>query len=293
MAEPDFAAVEPSPAATIVVLRDGPGQPEVLMLRRSERARFMPGAHVFPGGAVDPQDREIATEHSCDGLAQAGRLPHLTREDAAAHHVAAVRELFEEAGVLLARDAAERVATFSEPAISTRFEQYRIDVHAGSIPFARVLERESLRLALDLLVPWAHWVTPPIHARRFDTWFFVARMPESQVPVHDSRETTESTWMTAAHALARARRREIELAPPTWFTLRELEEFGSVADATAWPVGRPLPKRELTPVVHDGRRMLVPAGEPSTTQPASDRVPTEARFVFVDGRWMEESEWTP
>jgi 8-oxo-dGTP pyrophosphatase MutT (NUDIX family) len=288
MAEPGFGAVQPLLAATIIVLREGPGRPEVLMLRRSDRARFMPGAHVFPGGAVELQDREVATERWCDGLAGASRLSDLTARDAAAHHVAAIRELFEEAGVLLARDTTGRMASFARPPHSERFEQYRAEVHAGSVPFAGVLEGETLRLALDRLVPWAHWVTPPIHARRFDTWFFVTGMPENQAPLHDSRETTDSTWMTPVHALARCRNRDIELAPPTWITLRELEQFSSVADAMAWPVGRVLPKRELTPVVHGGTRMLVPADDRPIQQPADGRPSAETRFVLVDGRWMAE-----
>ena len=110
---------------------------------------------------------------------------------------------------------------------------HRRAVHSGALTLDALMARETLRLALDTLLPWAHWVTPAVTTRRFDTRFFVARLPADQTPVHDEAETTDSGWTSAAGALESARRGDIVLPPPTWMTLRELEGFGSVDEILA------------------------------------------------------------
>src|SRR4029077_9499598 len=118
------------------------------------------------------------------------------------------RELFEEAGVLLARNTRGEFLSLARAADHARFKQDRKNVHAGTATLRAVIERERLRLALDALVLFAHWVTPPIDTRQFDTRFFMTRAPPDQTPAHDDTETTHSVWMTPAVAIARSQNRE-------------------------------------------------------------------------------------
>ena len=276
------------PASTVIVLRDSPDGPQVFMVRRHEGTAFMGGAHVFPGGRVDPSDAN-ADPTWCDGLDHARRqLAALRSDEAAAYHVAAARELFEEAGVLLARSGDGRAVSLGGEAAHARFKRYRAEVHDHVAPLRDVLGREQLRLALDELVSFAHWVTPPGDTRRFDTRFFVARVPAEQVPAHDETETTQSAWLTPFEALGQARAGRIILPPPTWTTLRELEPFTAVDAALAWARQRRIIRRQPQLVEHDGRRMLVLPGDPLYTDTANGDMPVETRFVFVDRSWRAE-----
>jgi 8-oxo-dGTP pyrophosphatase MutT (NUDIX family) len=282
----------PRPASTVVLLRDASGsagRPEVFLVRRHQNTAFMGGAHVFPGGRVEDGDRNVAESTWCDGLDAAIRqLDAVPPVDAVAFHVAAVRELFEEAGVLLARDRSGLFVSLAEDDQRARFKTYSADVHAGSRSLRDVIERERLRLALDALVPFAHWVTPPIDVRQFDTRFFLTRVPPRQTPVHDDRETTQSIWMTPSRALHDASADLIVLPPPTWTTLRELEPFQSVDEAIAWARARQSVRRQPLLIEQDGVRMLVSPGDPLHPEPAVADSRSEVRFVQVAGRWRAE-----
>jgi 8-oxo-dGTP pyrophosphatase MutT (NUDIX family) len=280
-------AANPRPAATVVVLRDSASGPEVFMVRRHEGTAFMGGAHVFPGGRVEAADR-AGDDGWCDGVAHAARqLPGLAREDAVAYHVAAARELFEEAGVLLARNAGGAFVSLAG-ADHRRFKADRTAVHSGATTLRAVLERDQLRLALDALVLFAHWVTPPIDTRQFDTRFFMTRVPPHQTPAHDDTETTHSVWLTPAVAIAQAGAGAIVLPPPTWSTLRELEPFETVDAALAWAGHRRVVSRQPLLLEQEGARMLVVPGDPLHPDSAGDETPAETRFVFVDRRWRAE-----
>ena len=279
----------PRPASTVVVLRDGARGPEVFLVRRHEGTAFMGGAHVFPGGRVDAADRDGADPSWCDGLDSARRIETLPPDDSVAYHVAAARELFEEAGVLLARDGAGSFASLSEPAEQARFRAYRGDVHTARLRLRALLERERLRLALDALVPVAHWVTPPIDVRQFDTRFFLTRVPPRQTPVHDDAETVESVWMRAADAIDASRRDELLLPIPTWTMLRELEAFDDVESALSWARARRIARRQPLVVEREGMRMLVLPGDPLHPEAPPEPPLSEVRFAYVDGRWRARS----
>jgi 8-oxo-dGTP pyrophosphatase MutT (NUDIX family) len=272
----------PKPAATVVVLRDSSAGPEVFMVRRHAGTAFR-GAHVFPGGRVDASDQEIAAADWCDGLEHADRqLGELTTAEARGYHVAAVRELFEEAGILLARPQPDRFISLADADAHERFTRYRADVHAGTHALRSIVEREALRLALDALVLFAHWVTPPapVERRRFDTRFFMTRLPPGQAPAHDDRETTDGAWITPAAAIASAIRREIVLPPPTWVTLRELERHSTVDAALAWAAARRVVRREPAIVNQNGDRVLVMPLDDSPESASFER-----RFALRDGAW--------
>jgi 8-oxo-dGTP pyrophosphatase MutT (NUDIX family) len=282
----------PRPAATVVVLRDGPAGPEVFMVRRHEGTAFMGGAHVFPGGRVDAADGD-GDAAWCDGIAHAAaQLPSLPPDEATAYHVAAARELFEEAGVLLARGVDGAFVSLATPADRERFRQARDDVHDGTTTLRRVVEREHLRLAIDTLILFAHWVTPPIDTRQFDTRFFMTRVPPQQTPAHDETETTHSAWVRPADAIAQAEAGDIVLPPPTWTTLRELERFASVDDAMAWARPRRIVRRMPLAYEEGGRRLLVLPGDPQHPDPPGDEAPAETRFVLIEKRWRPERAGT-
>ena len=277
----------PRPAATVVVMRDSAAGPEVFLVRRHEDTAFMGGAHVFPGGRVDAADG--GDDSWCDGIAHAVRqLDGLPIADAIAYHVAAARELFEEAGVLLARRAGGDFVSLAGTEDHERFKQDRSNVHGGKTSLRAVMAREGLRLALDALVLFAHWVTPPIDTRQFDTRFFMTRVPAHQTPAHDETETTHSAWVRPKDAIAQAINGDVVLPPPTWTTMRELEPFASVEGALAWARGRRIIRRMPTMLEEEGRRMLLLPGDPRHPDPPGDDPPVETRFVLLDRRWRAE-----
>jgi 8-oxo-dGTP pyrophosphatase MutT (NUDIX family) len=243
---------------------------------------------VFPGGRVDRADH-AGDEAWCDGIAHAAlQIPALPPEEAVAYHVAAARELFEEAGIVLARTPAGDFVSLAGEADHERFKQDRTAVYSGETTLRAVIEREGLRLALDTLVLFAHWVTPPIDTRQFDTRFFMTRVPPHQTPAHDDTETTHSVWMTPSDAIAQSLGGAIVLPPPTWSTIRELEPFETVEAALAWGRTRHVVSRQPLLLEKDGVRMLVVPGDPLHPDPAgADRL-AETRFVLVERRWRAE-----
>jgi 8-oxo-dGTP pyrophosphatase MutT (NUDIX family) len=275
------------PAATVIVLRDTVAGPEVFLVRRHHAVAFMAGAHVFPGGRVDQGD-DSGDASWCDGVVEARtKLPGVAPDAALAFHLATARELFEEAGVLLARDTTGQHVSLAARADHDRFKDHRAELNAGRRTLREIVETERLRLALDALVHYAHWVTPPIEIRRFDTQFFVTRVPAEQTPVHDDHEATDSVWIRPADAIAAVGRGDIVLPPPTWASLRELQRFTSVDAALLWAQTRTVYRREPRVTTDpDGTRRIVLPGDPSLPEP--EPVAFETRFVLADGRWSPE-----
>src|SRR5262249_47284011 len=145
-----------------------------------------------------------------------------------------------------------------------RFKAHRAELNANRRTLREIVEAEQLRLDLDALVHYAHWVTPPIEIRRFDTHFFVTRLPSEQTPAHDDHEATDSVGMRPADAIAAVGRGDIVLPPPTWASLRELQRFSSVEEALRWARTRTVHRREPRVTVGaDGMRRIVLPGDPS------------------------------
>jgi len=201
------------PAATAVLLRDGERGLEVLMLRRHAASGFVPGAFVFPGGRVDAADADPALPMRTDGLPPAGSGP------VAAYWFAAIREVFEETGVLLARGAGHGPTCASlDPSLAA----WREELMEERGTLAGLAETLGLRLAADRMVPCAHWITPVAEPRRYDTRFFLAHMPEGCVAVADAREMTEAIWLAPVDALARFQEGRMPMVFPTVATLESL-----------------------------------------------------------------------
>jgi 8-oxo-dGTP pyrophosphatase MutT (NUDIX family) len=221
---PEF--VTPRPSAAIVLLRDDEtGGISVCMVRRHTRNAFMPGVYVFPGGTVNASDGELeAHTELCRPLTSGVGLPL-----GAGLYAAAIRECFEEAGILLA-ERATAIGAFDAPFIE-RLTLLREDLNLGNIDFAAVLSAEGLVAATDHMVHWSHWITPEGFPRRFDTHFFLTRMPDVQKAVHDPRETTEVVWVRPESALQRFKDGDF---PLVYATERQLEQLVGLPDtATA------------------------------------------------------------
>jgi 8-oxo-dGTP pyrophosphatase MutT (NUDIX family) len=246
----------------------------------------MGGAHVFPGGRVDPEDRFEAPQEFCDGVtAAADRAADLSAADAVAHYVAALRELFEEAGILLARRNDGRLIDFVDSEEARRFRGYRPALEDGTLTMRELAERENLRFALDEIVLFAHWVTPAVESKRFDTRFFVAALPAGQDPAHDETENTHSEWMDPADATAKCRRDEIALPPPTWTTLRTLSKLRSVDEVMEWARDRRIVRVEPAFIKTETETMLTLPGDPTCPPIEGFEAVDETRFRLEDGRW--------
>ena len=254
----------PRDAATVILLRQAASGVEAFLLRRTAELEFAPGACVFPGGSVDARDADEDIGWAGPEPAVFGGLLDVPPDRARALVCAAVRETFEESGVLLAGSSSSSADLVSDSAALAR------DRHAlltGSTSLGEVLRRRGLVLRADLLTPWARWITPEPSPRRFDTWFFAAALPPGQTTTAapeghaDPGESESGTWLGPAAALEAAQAGQITLLPPTAVTLGELARHHDVAGILAR-------RKVITPrlpkvIVEDGRARLVmpPTGE--------------------------------
>jgi 8-oxo-dGTP pyrophosphatase MutT (NUDIX family) len=242
--------VTPRPAATTILVRARGSQPEILLLKRGEHARFMPNAYVFAGGALDPQDESAEARDLCEGLddkaaSERLRLP----SNGIRFYVAAVREAFEECGLLLAYDSRSELvdlSTWDE----AHLRDARLQVSEGRLSLAALCKAHGWRLAVDQLAFFSHWITPP-GAVRFDTRFFLSLAPPTQDASLAGNEMSELVWYTAAEALAEYTRGRLLLMFPTRSILKEIAEFRDI-DALFEFASRPRTITAITPVLPRG-----------------------------------------
>jgi glyoxylase-like metal-dependent hydrolase (beta-lactamase superfamily II)/8-oxo-dGTP pyrophosphatase MutT (NUDIX family) len=219
----------PRPAATVALLREGGHAIEVFLLQRTRGAAFLAGAYVFPGGAIDEADSDPRVWQRVTGLNDAEASARLgVASGGLAYWVAAVRECFEEAGILIAWDEDRRPVGAERAAA---LEPLREPLNAGELSFADFLERERLILPAHQLAYFGHWITAPGRSRRFDTRFFVALAPQGQAGSHDNSETIHNLWLQPQEALEHGAQGKIELVFATKHTLAELARFPSPYDA--------------------------------------------------------------
>jgi 8-oxo-dGTP pyrophosphatase MutT (NUDIX family) len=220
-------------AATVVLLRDSPAGPEAYLLRRVGGMAFAAGMTVFPGGAVDPRDAEADAGLGWVGPPAAEWTGPFDAAEPLARALvcAAVRETFEESGVLLAGPSADAITRTDGP----DWEADRVALEQRAFSLAELLTRRGLLLRADLLRPWAHWITPPQESvrRRYDTRFFVAALPPGQQARAVTSEADVTEWVRPADALAQRERGERQMMPPTIVTLEEVAGYGSVAEILA------------------------------------------------------------
>ncbi|OKK18430.1 NUDIX hydrolase [Streptomyces sp. CB00455] len=266
LADGSLTPVEPRRAATVMLLRDTPGGPIVHMLRRRTSMAFAGGAYAYPGGGVDPRDEEHQVGWA--GPAREEWAARLGTDPATAQAIVcgAVRETFEEAGVLLAGQTPDTVVGDTT---GDDWEADRQALVARELSFAQFLDRRGLRLRSDLLGAWARWITPEFEPRRYDTWFFVAALPEGQRTRNASTEADRTVWIRPAEAAARYDEGELLMMPPTISTLRSLEPYGTAAGALAAAGAQ-----DLTPVL---ARAALEGGEVVLSWPGHDEFTRRVR----------------
>lgn len=253
--------VAPVDAATVILVREGTpvGAPwQVYMVRRHARSEFAADVFVFPGGKVDAADR--APELTRYSQFHPGTLDHPEPANTwRALKLAAVRELFEEAGVLLATD--ENGAALKTEGREEHYRRLRQRLHAGELTLLALAEHERVKYALDQVHPFARWITPEGLPRRYDTRFFLAQLPHGQQPAHDQIETTAGVWLAPAEALERADRGEFPLVFPTRRNLMRMAGFHSIDQMIAAAGEADL--RPIMPrmVEHGGQRSFLLPGD--------------------------------
>lgn len=247
-------AVAPRPASTILLLRDSAErrEVEVFMMVRHYEIDFNSGALVFPGGSVDKGDKEIiatpALYSGGEGLDEA----------TLSFRIAAIRETFEESGILLARPSGSNALVEARRASEIE-AAHRGDLCDGKISFLKVLADNGMVLALDELMPYAHWITPEGMPKRFDTWFFLAGAPPEQLGAHDGKESTDSIWVSPREALEGGESGRFKLPFPTTRNLIKLGKQDSVQAAMDDSRGKSIVT--VTPVMtktSTGRQLRIP-----------------------------------
>jgi 8-oxo-dGTP pyrophosphatase MutT (NUDIX family) len=239
------------------------------MVQRHRNSGFLPNAWVFPGGRVDEGDR-LGEHPSITGGEGIASRWGVTRAEAVPHLVAGVRETFEECGIWLGSNP--------PPAVE------RARLAARETSFGDVLDRYGATVDLDRLLPWSHWVTPEAEKKRFDTHFLLVVVDGEAVGTHDERETVASGWFDPAKVVAEGTLGTFPLAPPTWWTLRELASHAGIREIVAAAGERVL--RPIQPVMEfrpEGMILLLP-GHPEHPQPAMPGLPTHV--VYDGDRWV-------
>jgi 8-oxo-dGTP pyrophosphatase MutT (NUDIX family) len=265
MPEETKPAATPLPAATILLVRDAPGGLEVFMVKRHHQIDFVAGALVFPGGRVDKGDSDPGLREYSDGGEDWSDVMR-------AMGAAAIREAFEESGILLARDGKTKDFVTAERLAA--LEPYRKRLDKREIGLVEVLRTENLRLAYDQLVHFAHWITPDNMPKRFDTHFFLASSPVGHAGRHDGHESVDSVWITPDSAITN--REKLNVIFPTKLNLMKLAEQKTVEAALAAArAKKPVP---VTPWIEQGPkgqilRIRDDAGYTQTTASLRDEGP--------------------
>jgi 8-oxo-dGTP pyrophosphatase MutT (NUDIX family) len=258
--------VTPSPAATLVLLRDRPGEGvETLLIQRHSRSRFAAGDHVFAGGKIETDDMPADADRFCVGLRPADAAARLGGglgpREALGYWVGAIREAFEEVGLLLAYAAPGRLVRFDADNRG-RFTAHRTACQRSNRAFFEMLRAESLALATDRLAYFAHWITPEENPIRFDTRFFAAEAPAGQVEAADGREIVGTRWLTPDEAFQALARKEISLRTPTQKNLQLLAGGGSAAELVARLGERTVSTIRPRVLTVDGKPVPVLPGDP-------------------------------
>jgi 8-oxo-dGTP pyrophosphatase MutT (NUDIX family) len=247
----------PRDAATVVLLRDGPAGIEAWLLTRVAQMAFAGGMSVFPGGRVDPADAELPLA----GADLAGLAAQFGCDEPTAHALvgAAVRETFEETGVLLSAPFADLSGA-------------RADVELGRVAFGELLRAHGLAVDAAALHPWSRWITPAGELRRYDTRFFVGALPDTATAQDVTRESSEASWLPVAQAIEQAQRGQRRLLPPTMSTLVSLTRFDTVDEVVAASA-----ERDLAPV--EPQLRIAADGSVSVELPDGTLVPIPESMV--------------
>lgn len=289
--------VAPRKASAVILLRDKIRGLEVFLIKRHVASGFWGGFYAFPGGNVEPADYSTELRAFVEGVSEEeaweslGKVasPHICL----AHWVAGIREVFEEVGILFARNGGGTLISFGDRKRRTVFEGYRELLNRGEMTLSELLHKENLRLAANSLAHYSHWITPEASSKRYDTHFFLSHIPEGQIPASDQGETTEGIWLSPVEALRRNAFGNIPLTPPALCTLEGLTPFSSVEDIWEFARGRRMPD-PILPIFAEleGQRViLMPDDElyadfgGETNQNCND-LHRSSRLVWDKGKWI-------
>ena len=263
----------PRPAATIILARDSDRGIEVFMMKRTTAVSFAQGMYVFPGGGLDDSDHTEDMHALCVGIDDARASMELGIDTGGlAYWVAAIRECFEEAGLLMGyRNTSSLIPLDATDA--EKLAALRVELTKNESTFAQVLHREHMRVATDQLIYYSHWITTPGRPRRYDTRFFIASAPAEQIAMHDNTETVAHLWVRPTEALALHHRGEFSLMFPTIKTLESLERFGRVQDLLAYAQTKP----------------QIPATTPhsSTARDGSIRMLVQSDYAYAEAKKID------
>ncbi|MDP1716524.1 MAG: NUDIX hydrolase [Burkholderiales bacterium] len=263
-----MAEIIPLPAATVALVRDSARGLETLLMQRNLKSGFMAGMHLFPGGGLDAADASAEACSLCAGLDDAAASRIIGVEHGGlAYWMAAIRESFEEAGVLLAYDAHGNMMLLDEPDEIARFSGHRRALNAGEREFIFLLRDEGLRPAVDQLVYFSRWITPEGAPRRYDTRFFVAQAPAAQDALHDNHELIDHAWMNPGAALDRFRSGEFKMRTPTVKTLEQFSAYETAQSLLAAMRERRDIPAMLPRIAKNGARLL--PGDPGYEEAGS------------------------
>lgn len=261
------------------------------MLRRSPRSDFVGGAFVFPGGALEPADGSDEARALVDELDDEAASERLGVDSGGlAYWVAAVRESFEEAGLLFARRGRDgTTVSFATPAEGARFAGHRAALNEHRASFLDVLEQEDLRLAFGRVHYVAHWITPEVSPRRYDTRFFVTEAPAGQTSAHDAHEVVSDVWVRPLEGLARHRAGDMEMMFPTVRTLEDIARHPTVSSLLAAAARTKEVPAILPQAVRDGdtARFLVP-GDAGYGEPSPEAVDVATFDALARGRGLRD-----
>ena len=282
---------DPTDSATVILVCQPHRKPlEVFLARRHDSQSFMAGAFVFPGGQLEVSDADFALSKFISAkddfhpqfLLQDNAL---TEKMALSFFVCAIRETFEETGVLFAHTKSGQSIDFGNTLIQSRFAAHRQALNMGEITLAELVKQEKLFLMPELLIPYSHWITPEILPTRFSTRFFLAELPAKQTAITDKDELTSSLWVTPHEALQMYRGGKIAMMPPTLKTLEEIAEFISLDELfaaarkrTIYPI-MPQPMKDGLMLTHDPEYSIERYKQPA-------RPGETSRFLFVGGKWQ-------
>ena len=246
------APAVPRPAATVILARDTREGIEVFMMERTTAVEFAKGMHVFPGGALDPSDHHLDMASRCCGLDDQVASHTLGIEQGGlAYWIAAIRECFEESGLLLGYREDDKILSLGE-AEAARLAALRIEMAQNKLSFLDILQREAVRAATDRIAYYSHWVTQAGRPRRYDTRFFVAQAPEGQTALQDNHETVGQLWVRPEQAIEMQRMGQLSMMFPTIKTLESLTPFKQVEELMEY-ARKPRPKQVMSPVTGVGR----------------------------------------
>ena len=226
--------VLPKKASSVILLRDTAKGVETFLIQRHVASSFMGGLYAFPGGNLEKDDSSDEVLALVEGISEdkawviSGKIA--SPQIALAHWVTGIREVFEEVGVLFTSDGRGKLISFEDEKRRKTFEQHRALLIKGEMIFAQILLKENLKLAADSLIHYSHWITPEAREKRYDTHFFMALVPEGQIPSVDQKEITAGIWLPPQQALKANISGDIPLTPPALCMLEELTPFSSAKD---------------------------------------------------------------